>query len=270
MDDALPRCYRHPDRETGLECSSCSRPICPDCMTATPVGQRCPECRGVQKVIRPRAAGGNMMPVTGAIIVVNIAAYLLGGSGNAGFDRWGFWYGYLLGGDHSGFYRMVTSMFIHASLIHIGFNMYFLYMIGPSLETRLGPGRYLLLYLSAGLCGATGVVLLQHPVLAGGASGAIFGLMGALAVVVYRSGSRDFSQVGTMIAINLGMGFVISNVAWSAHIGGLVGGALVMEVYLRLEQRKLPLAAAYGAAVAIAAVGVVITYTMAQHWGISG
>ena len=264
MDEVLPRCYRHPDRETGLECSSCSRAICPDCMVATPVGQRCPECRGAQKVIRPRAAGGAMMPLTGALIVINIAAYLLGGSGDAGFERWGFEGYYLTAGGAEGWYRMVTSMFVHADLIHIGMNMYFLYVIGPSLETRLGSARYVALYVAAGLWGATGAVILQPHSLGAGASGALYGFFGALAVLVYRSPSRDFSQVGTMIAINLGLSFYFG-FGWGAHIGGLVGGAIVMEAYLRLEQRRLPPAAAYASALAVAVAGVFITYAVAQN-----
>ncbi len=205
-----------------------------------------------------------MMPVTGALIVLNIAAYLLGGSGDAGFNRWGFWPGYLTDGDHSGFYRMFTSMFVHGSLIHISFNMYFLYVLGPSIEKRLGTIRYLLLYGAAGLWGAVGIVVFQHQTLAAGASGALFGLMGALAVLVHHSAARDFSRVGTMIVINLGLGFVIANVGWGAHVGGLVGGALLMEVYLRLEQRRASLTAAYGAALAVAVAAVAITYTIAQ------
>ena len=128
------------------------------------------------------------------------------------------------------YYRLFTAMFLHGSLLHIGFNMYVLYMFGPQLESVLGHLRFGLLYLLAGLGGSIASFWFSDPnVVSVGASGAIFGLMGAYIVIMHRLGN-DTRQVIGLIGINLVLGFVISGVDWRAHIGGLVTGALVAAI----------------------------------------
>ena len=155
-------CYRHPDRETGVSCSSCGRPICPDCMTPTPVGMRCPECmRQRTKVVQGVGGGGGRFgafPATLVLIAINVVVYLIeiaGGSGGLSnpsgtvIDDFALFGPSVAEGE---WYRLVTSGFLHASLFHIGFNMLLLFFLGRLLEPALGTPRFLapLLRLAAG------------------------------------------------------------------------------------------------------------------------
>jgi membrane associated rhomboid family serine protease len=233
-DERLPDCYRHPGRETALSCSNCGRPICPECMTPTPVGQRCPECVGRTRVVRPRAVTGEPR-VTYALIAANVVVFLaLGGLGSfAGNPTSSQFYRFALYGPavaNGDWWRMVTSMFLHANLLHIGFNMYALYIFGPPLEQRFGGLRFAALYFVAGLWGSAGALLLSPNVPTVGASGAIFGLMGGLVVVLRRHGARNMSGVGAIIFINLLLTFSISGISIGGHIGGLIGGILTAAV----------------------------------------
>ena len=253
-------CYRHPDRETGLACSECGRPICADCATFAPVGIRCPDHAGVRRGpttrIKPppvRRAQGIALatgdaPITKALIGINLVIYLItvvqgGGINSPGgallsrfilvgsniHGRFFVPYGDLAH-DHQ-WYRLVTAMFLHASILHIGFNMYALWVIGTPVEQYLGTARYLGLYFVSGLAGAAGALLQSPytPVL--GASGAIFGILGAMMVLEWQVTGRLAGQAAGLVAINLGLSFVIPNVSWGGHVGGLIGGILVMLAY---------------------------------------
>jgi membrane associated rhomboid family serine protease len=130
------------------------------------------------------------------------------------------------------YYRLVTSMFLHASILHILFNMYILYVFGPTLERLLGHVRFATLYLLAGLGGSVASFWFSLPIgVSVGASGAIFGLMGAM-VVVGSKMKINITQVVALIAINLVLGFAIPNVDWRAHVGGLITGAAVAALYV--------------------------------------
>ena len=184
-------CYRHPDRETGVSCSSCGRPICPDCMTPTPVGMRCPECAS-QRTRVVRNPGGTPesgfagAPATYVLIAINVVMYVIeiaagGGGFSAGVGNsvtvdLGLFGPFVAEGE---WYRMVTSGFLHANLFHIGFNMLLLFMLGRLLEPSLGTPRFLLLYFASLLCGSFGALLMDPNALTVGASGAVFGLFGA-------------------------------------------------------------------------------------------
>jgi membrane associated rhomboid family serine protease len=226
----MATCYRHPSRETGVSCSSCGRPICPDCMTSTPVGMRCPECaRQRTKVMRLRSAS-NVPRVTYALIVINVAAFIAEGrfslTGNATTKV--VTEGWLDREDihvHHQYWRLVTSAFLHADLLHIGFNMYLLYLLGLMLEPTIGSVRFAALYFTALFAGSFGALLATAaPSL--GASGAVFGLMGAAAVELRaRRMSIMQSGIGTLIIFNLILSFTLSNISVGAHVGGLIGGA---------------------------------------------
>src|SRR5580704_7123101 len=137
----MATCYRHPSRETGVSCSNCGRAICPDCMTTTPVGMRCPECsRQRTKVMKMRDMA-TVPRVTYALIIVNVAAFLTEGNISFGSQPTSSIYekGALIGSlrglpnvgvAHGEWWRIVTSGFLHANLLHIGFNMYVLYILG--------------------------------------------------------------------------------------------------------------------------------------------
>ncbi|MGD9954460.1 MAG: rhomboid family intramembrane serine protease [Candidatus Nanopelagicales bacterium] len=233
----VPVCYRHPDRETYIRCARCDRPICPDCMTSASVGFQCPECidEGRKSVREVRTRLGAKVPtkpyITYSLIVASLVGFGLQYLG--GFDSMILEYGMLpiAIADGNEYYRLITSMFLHGSLLHIGFNMLVLWSLGPSIENLLGHLRYATLYLLAGLGGSvasfwfTGVVTPSI-----GASGAIYGLFGAW-VVIGRRLNLDLTQVVGLIAINLVIGFVVPNVDWRAHLGGLVTGAVVAAVF---------------------------------------
>jgi membrane associated rhomboid family serine protease len=231
-------CYRHPDRETGVSCSSCGRPICPDCMTPTPVGMRCPECmRQRTKVVRnPTGAPGQFsaFPATMVLIAINVIVYLVeiarGGGGFGGqttqtiYDMGGLFGPSVAGGD---WWRLITSGFVHVSILHIGFNMFLLYFLGRLLEPALGTPRFVAVYFASLLAGSFGVMLLDPNTVSAGASGAIFGLAGATFVIARGRGMDAIAgEIGFLIVFNLVFTFAAANISVGAHLGGLVGGVV--------------------------------------------
>jgi membrane associated rhomboid family serine protease len=233
-------CYRHPDRVTGLSCSECGRPICTECMTMAPVGIRCPEHsgkpQGVQRVTRgvKRAAfEGTGAKVTKALVAINVAVYvaeLVTGGGVNGTGSTIYLHGVLFGPlvEQGDWWRLLTAAFLHYGPVHLILNMVGLYWFGSLLEERIGSGRYLMLYLVSGLAGSAGALLWSGGFLTPtvGASGAIFGILGA-GLVLERQ--RDYVFGGSalgVIVINFVLTFSISSISKGGHIGGLVGGIL--------------------------------------------
>jgi membrane associated rhomboid family serine protease len=241
-------CYRHPDRETGLSCSVCERPICTECMTMAPVGIRCPEHsgkpQGVQRVTqRVRRVGfeGTGSIVTKALIALNVLIFFVnlaqGGdlarNGGELFQDWELFAratlpdGTAAGVAEGDWWRLITSAFLHGNVIHIGLNMLMLWWIGAPVEEALGRARFLALYVVSALAGSAGALLLTDPARPTvGASGAIFGILGA-ALVFERQ--RNYVLGGSalsIIVLNLVFTLTWPNVSIGAHIGGLVGGAL--------------------------------------------
>ena len=233
-------CYRHPDRATGLSCTECGRPICTECMTMAPVGIRCPEHsgkpQGVQRVtkgVRRAAFEGTGAKVTKALIGVNVALYvaeLATGGGVNGTGSTIYLHGVLFGPllEQGEWWRLVTAAFLHYGPFHLLLNMVALYWFGSLLEERIGSGRYLLLYLVSGLAGSAGALLWSNGFLTPtvGASGAIFGILGA-GLVLERQ--RDYVFGGSalgVIVINFVFTFSISGISKGGHLGGLVGGIL--------------------------------------------
>jgi membrane associated rhomboid family serine protease len=233
-------CYRHPDRATGLSCSECGRPICTECMTMAPVGIRCPEhsgkAQGVQRVTRgvQRVAfEGTGAKVTKALVAINVAVYvaeLVTGGGVNGTGSTIYLHGVLYGPlvEQGDWWRLLTAAFLHYGPVHLILNMVGLYWFGSLLEERIGAARYLMLYLVSGLAGSAGALLWSNGFLTPtvGASGAIFGILGA-GLVLERQ--RDYVFGGSamgVIVINFVLTFSISSISKGGHIGGLVGGIL--------------------------------------------
>jgi membrane associated rhomboid family serine protease len=246
-------CYRHPDRETGLSCSECGRPICADCATFAPVGIRCPDHAGVRRSpatrIRPRpvrrapgvALATGTAPVTKILIAINGAIYLLGAAQGAGLNNPGGSLYAKLWLDapqlhNGGWWRLVTTMFLHASVLHIAFNMFALWFIGRPVEQYLGTARYIGLYFVSGLAGSAGA-LVQTPGVTVGASGAIFGILGAMLIIEWQVTGRLAGNAMTLIVINLAFSFAIPGISWGGHVGGLIGGILVMLAYAHWGDR---------------------------------
>ena len=275
--EAAPRyCYRHPDRETGLSCSECGRPICYECMTPAPVGLRCPEHSGKPQGIRrvtvaaERAASGvgsrRAAAVTTALIAINVLVYLAelatGGSQN-GTGNWIYEHGVLIsnavysngtpaGVANGEWWRLITSAFLHYGPLHLGLNMMSLYFAGRILEQVIGRWRYLLLYLASGLSGAAGALYWSPNAPTVGASGAIFGVLGALLVLERRGNIATGGQVLMLIVLNLLITFSYSSsISVGGHIGGLIAGILLMVAFVRFRtSMQLSLAAAGIVAVA--------------------
>jgi membrane associated rhomboid family serine protease len=279
------RCYRHPDRETYVSCSECGRPICTECMTAAPVGQRCPEHSGrpqgvgrMTSGVRRAAYEGGTGIVTRVLIAINVLVYLAELATGAGVNAnsgWIYEKGVLVssaidsqrnivGVAHGEYWRLLTAAFLHYGPIHIGLNMLALYWFGTPVERYLGRFRYLLVYLVSGLAGSAGALLVTPNSPTVGASGAIFGIMGA-ALVLERQGAYVLGgQAIGIILINLVFSFTFAGISIGGHIGGLIGGALCMLALSRFGRGH----GAYGrigavgiAGVAAVAIGsVVIAY----------
>ncbi|MYR29232.1 MULTISPECIES: rhomboid family intramembrane serine protease [unclassified Streptomyces] len=289
-----PACYRHPDRETGIRCTRCKRPICTDCMISASVGFQCPDCvrqggggpepvpagapggaSAAARVPRPwqrggggtgRAPRGDARPRTLAggvvqgdprlftkiLIALNLAVFLLV---QAVPDQQRLlddlemlgralpYYGadHLVGVAEGEWYRLLTAAFLHQEIWHIAVNMLSLWFLGPAIESMLGRARFLALYLIAAVGGSVTSYLFAAPNAASlGASGAIFGLFGATGILVLRV-RADVRPFVALLVINLIITFGWSNIAWQAHIGGLVVGVLVAAglVYAPRRHRAL-------------------------------
>ena len=243
----LPGCVRHPDRPTGLRCVRCDRPACPDCLREASVGYQCVDCvREGSKTVRPaRTVGGararNAGPrlvVVPALILINVAAFaataiqagsIVDNSSSALFRDGTLLPAWVSAGE---WWRLLTSGFLHFGNyggygpVHLLFNMFALWVIGKDLEIALGRVRFLVVYLLSLLGGSTAVMLFGA---AGGgvagASGAIYGLFGGIAVIVFKA-KLNPAPVLALLAINIFLSVTLPGISLLGHIGGLVAGAL--------------------------------------------
>jgi membrane associated rhomboid family serine protease len=228
-------CYRHPNRETRVSCSNCGRPICPDCMTPTPVGMRCPECARERTKVTRGAVGPSRYdtPATFVLIALNVVAFLVEIAGGGGglsprgssvLLDFGLYGPFVAEGE---WYRLLTSGFLHISLIHIGFNMFALYFLGRILEPGIGTPRFVALYFASLFAGSLGATLLSPDTLTIGASGAVFGIFGATFVIARHRGIAGLaSSIGIILLLNLAITFGNPEISIGGHLGGLVGGVL--------------------------------------------
>ena len=251
-EDNVLRCYRHPDRETGVSCSECGRGICPDCMTFSPVGIRCPDHAGVargpaKKVVRNGGASFN--------------------ADSGWIYQHGALYGPLVAaGD---WHRLITAAFLHYGPIHLGMNMLALWWIGRPLEDYLGPVRYLLLYLVSGLAGSAGALIATPTAVTVGASGAIFGILGA-AIVLERQGTYVLGGSAlTLLIVNIAFTFAVPGISIGGHLGGLAGGALCILALSRFGKGN----AAYSRIDAFSIVSLVaigLLSVAVAYWKVKG
>lgn len=267
-------CYRHPDRETLLSCSNCERPICTSCMTQAAVGVRCPECAGrggrtrVVTPIRRMRAGSQTAVATGVLVAVNVLVFVaemaqgvgLRGLGGSDLAQDGAIVGPPIADGE--WWRLVTGGFLHANLIHLGFNMYLLWILGGALERYAGPWRMLAIYFSAILWASAGALLMEPDALTVGASGGVFGLMAAVYLLERQRGVALLgSTVGVLLLVNLVITFAIPGISIGGHIGGLLGGAAAGFVLSGFGRGHLAYtrlgAQGWGAVVAVMAAAVV-------------
>ncbi|AWB94266.1 DUF1751 domain-containing protein [Agromyces badenianii] len=245
-------CYRHPDRPSYILCQRCGRTVCPECQTQAPVGVICPECMREQRASAPRtkpaaltrmrsAAGRGAPVVTYSLIGITLAVFVLQLIPGLGVTNLLYFTPIAVSDIALHPWRLITTVFVHSTglIFHVLLNMYTLWIFGQLLEGLLGRWRFLALYLLSGLAGSVGVVWLSDQS-AGvvGASGAIFGLMGAFLVIQRRLGGQT-TQLFVLLGINLVIGFVPGlNIAWQAHLGGLLGGALIGFIFVETRKRS--------------------------------
>ena len=250
-------CYRHPNRETGVRCSNCERPICPDCMTSTPVGMRCPEGA------RPGRPGGRTMrsvtnepQLTYILIAINVLAglgTLFGGGGASSgslTDDGGLSAHFIADGEY---WRLLTAGFLHAGLFHLLTNI-----LGSIIEPAVGTWRFAVIYFVSLLCGSFGALLMSPDSITVGASGAIFGLLASAAVVAWNRGfSLMESGLGIWIGLNLLITFTVPNISVGGHVGGLIGGGIVTLLLVELPERiRMPSFVPTAASVVLGAAAV--------------
>lgn len=253
-------CYRHPDRQSFVLCQRCLRTICPECQTPAPVGVICPECMKSerksetpsQRKARRRWRGGSgtltavrsgkpivtytLLALTSFIGLVQLipglgpqiteallfgARYLYPSILPFPFEPW----------------RLLTAVFVHGGFIHLALNMLALWMLGQNLEPMLGRARYLALYVISGLGGSVAVAILDPGGLTVGASGAIFGLMAALLIIGRHIGA-NVTGLLVILGINFAFGFFVGGIAWQAHLGGAIVGALIALILTRTRRRE--------------------------------
>jgi membrane associated rhomboid family serine protease len=282
-EQEAPVCYRHPDREAHIRCQRCDRRICPDCMRPASVGFQCPACvaEGSRSTRSARTAyggrrSGDPSLTSKVLIGLNVVVWVLvlatGGQASRLVDLLalrpnggltvvnGVTYNLPDGVADGRYWQLFTSMFTQVAIWHIGFNMLALWVLGPQLEAAVGRARFLALYLLSGLTASAAVMWFSVPYsLTLGASGAIFGLMGALLVVAVKV-HGDVRGVATWIAVNFVFTFLfVRLISWQGHLGGFIGGLLLGAAIVyapRASRARWQLAGILAIAVAVAVATV--------------
>lgn len=260
----LPTCYRHPDRETRLACSNCARPVCVDCVRSADVGQRCLECAapapgadGFDGGAAPSVRGGPPVftyAVIAICVAVSVVTLLVPSLGDRAVFAFGQINEFVAQGE---WWRVLSSAFLHADVAHLAFNMWALYVLGPQLEREVGSVPFAAFYLASAIAGGAAYFFLQPGGVAVGASGAVFGLLGAWLVASYRGrkhpvGRASFQQLMLVLGLSVLMSVVPgSRIAWEAHAGGFVAGVIITTLWiLPLLRRQAALRTLVAAAVA--------------------
>jgi len=213
-------------------------------MTSTPVGMRCPECARQKTKVRTAATLTGEPQLTYLLIAINVIAYLAMASSGGGVNSAGgsvYVNGALFGPAVAGgdWWRVITAGFLHAGILHLAFNMYFLYFIGTLIEPAIGKLRFGIIYFVALVGGSFGALLLTPDTPTVGASGAVFGLMGA-AILAMRARGIDPMQsgLGVTLLLNLGITFLLPGISIGGHLGGLIAGGIVGWLFFEVADRR--------------------------------
>jgi membrane associated rhomboid family serine protease len=252
-------------------------------MTPAPVGLRCPEHsgkpQGIQKVQRAVTGTGSrrINVVTMSLIAINVAVYLaelaaggsIDGVNNTIYDHGALFAqlccvnGHVAGVAQGDWWRMITAAFLHYGPFHLAINMYSLYFAGTLLEQVIGRWRFALLYLGSGIAGSAGALVITPNSPTAGASGAIFGILGALFVLERRRHISTGGQIAGLIVLNLVFTFALSNISVGGHIGGLIGGVVLMFALLHFRRSW---AMSIAATAALIVVSVVVAYLKVRNY----
>lgn len=270
-DSTATVCYRHPNRYAGRRCTRCGKYACSECLVQAAVGSHCLDCaRAARPAARTRAkfwSARQPALVTTSLIAINVAVFVyvtirdpasLAGRLTEAQAELGLYKPFLaVNGE---WYRLVTSGFLHFGIIHIAFNMYLLFLLGQMLEPALGRIRFLLVYVACLLGGSAGSLLIDGDAIAGGASGAVFGLMALAFVGYWLHGANPLNtSVGTLLIMNLVLTFVFPRISVGGHVGGAVAGALCGFVVMAPRTRDIPTWARSVAPIAVGALGVAVS-----------
>ena len=275
----MATCYRHPNVETFRICSRCDKPTCSDCLREAPVGFQCVEClkkatpTAAAKVQRGVRVNKNLAlsstPVTKMLIAVNVIVFVMGSAGAKWAGQENIGLASVLINPLGEYYRLVSSGFLHFGILHVAFNMYALWGLGQALEGRLGPKRFLAMYFVALLGGSAGALLLEPRGLVGGASGAVFGLFGALAVALRARGvSIMKTPLGPTLLLNFFLTFAIPGISKGGHVGGFLFGVIAGYITMRPNKRGDTEMADLGALVALGLAAIGFALLFAQRNGL--
>ncbi len=266
----VPNCVRHPDRPTGRNCTRCGRPACGDCLIQVDIGSKCLDCaRRDRPSARTRVTYWNAaqpLLVTKVLIAINAIMFVftnvgginLGGGGELSENtiNLGLYKGFLYNDE---WYRLVTAGFVHFGLFHIGMNMFLLWQLGSLLEREIGRVPYALAYMASLVAGSTGALIASPWALSGGASGAVFGLMGLAVVGMRQRGINPFQTgLGMTLLINLLITVTIPGISIGGHIGGLIGGAACGAVLIPPRGRTFAAWVNYATPTAVAVAAFAI------------
>jgi membrane associated rhomboid family serine protease len=249
-------------------------------MTPTPVGMRCPECARERTKVKTVGSRSSTPTVTQILIAINVIVFfaetatgapLGGGGGLNGSTVYihGLLFGPSISQNHE-YWRLVTAGFLHDGLLHILFNMVFLYFMGQVLEPAIGRLNFIAVYAASLLAGSFGALLFQPQALTVGASGACFGVLGALIVVSRARGISIWqSGLGLTLAINIVFSLSVQGISIGGHIGGVVGGLITGWLIVELAERRRMQSAALLGCVAVGAISVIAAIAVAGSAGLA-
>ncbi len=246
-------------------------------MTPTPVGMRCPECARERTKVRTLRTVPSGPVVTQALIVINVLVFIvevgtgtqLGGSEGGTLIHKGALFGPAIAHQHQ-YYRILTSGFLHYSLLHIAFNMFFLYIMGPMLEPAIGRVNFAAVYLTALFAGSLGALLFEPGAPTVGASGACFGVLGALIVLARDRGISIWrTGLGPTLLINIVFSLSVTGISIGGHLGGLIGGGLAGWLIIELAEKRRQQGAALAGCLLIAAISVAGAIAVASSHGLT-
>jgi membrane associated rhomboid family serine protease len=235
-------CINHSNKETYVRCSRCENYICTDCMRPASIGYQCPSCASDTTPVIKGINRNRFIPsqkntqvtkfLSICLIVVYVFQFLLGDILIANFAL------FASSVTNGQWWLLFTAGFLHGSIIHLLFNVYILWVIGSQLESIVGKTKFIIIYFGSLLGGSLASYLFSpFGSYSIGASGAIFGLMGAM-LVFGRKRNLDISQITTLVVINVVIGFVLSGIDWRAHLGGLAAGAFITWVLINATSLK--------------------------------
>jgi membrane associated rhomboid family serine protease len=268
-------CYRHPGREAGRRCTRCGRPACTECLVRADIGSQCVECaRAGRPDVRTRArywSARQPVLVTYSLMAINLAVFAwmairdpdnLSPRGRLTQEQIDLGLNEQLVAVTDEWYRLVSSAFLHFGIIHLAFNMILLFQLGHLLEPLLGRVRFLLLYIASLLGGSAGVLILHPNELGihGGASGAVFGLFGAAAVILFQRGINPLTTgIGATLLLNIFITFSVEGISIGGHLGGLVAGTAAGSLMAAPRHRRQPPWITYAAPIGVSIIAIVVS-----------